>query len=849
MDQQTGQSESAGFQEPAGMPIYGYTRLTFFNTKIWQYLIVLLFIAGVAALVFPGRRMLVNHYKNKEMLNEALSVLSDAGRTSSDDSDLMRLSADLYQKTGNPEKAIEAMERLIEKKPNDPDALIKLVKLYENVRNPRKLIVALERSVKAIPKDVRLWKSLVENYGYQGDVDRQTKAMVQVILLEKDLPMDDAYAYARNSKSVKTLHNDPIVKAVGEELERLSEKYTQENRNTPLGELIRQLYTYRLNVIRAIQRRDPLFPDHDTAVIRSLEPFVRTGMLEEGVAFATRLDRDWGQGSKHRLQLVRVMRWSKQDRQAFLLLSQVHAEHEDDMHILFQMAEIALENDDVHKAISIYEKLAGNAPEELQHTQRLAELYLQSNNPHGAFEAYKSIAVKKGACDPRLIQVAGYTGNRRLAREAAELNRQLCPDDPAVLKTAAEALVAANAQRDAIDAYRQYLALNPADREAAFRLAELYTWVNESRNAYVLYKTYVTKAGTTSPPVEKMMNAAAATGNPEVLKEAVLLAVEKRPHDDCVQLESAKRLSDHGLYPEAIEIYQRYVSRKPDDTDVKQQLTELYQWTGQTDKAAELLAKASDREPDSFERAVSAGNALVEADKAETGVSYFERASHIRPDSIGIRKRLANYYRWTEQTDKMIGELEYLDSRGQVPEEDKMLLAQAYLDRKQGLKALEKLKHIAARSPLPVKPGMMLASAYELAGRNDEAVSLYKRLGKENAKDADLLADLGNQALWMGKTDIALKLFESALKTQSRNRKALKASAQIYAWNHNPEKAIKRFEAYNRIVPDDYEAQYQLGELYFLKGREHNAIKQYNKALALIKRSKRMRAEAVPAGR
>ncbi len=230
----------------------------------------------------------------------------------------------------------------------------------------------------------------------------------------------------------------------------------------------------------------------------------------------------------------------------------------------------------------------------------------------------------------------------------------------------------------------------------------------------------------------------------------------------------------------------------------------------------------------------------------EDGGTYLKRASLIKPNDIGLRKRLVTYYGWLDRSDLMVHELEFLDSVGKLPEKDRISLAQTYLDRKKGSKALKLLKPFESRAPLPKEEGMMLTSAYELLGQLDDVAAIYKQLAKENSNDADLLADLGNRAFWMQKTHMALEFYKSALRKDPKQLQALKGSAQIYAWNNDPERAIDRFEDYNRLNPDDYEVRYQLGELYFTTGREGDAFRQYRKSLALMRQTKDLNASKYP---
>lgn len=132
----------------------------------------------------------------------------------------------------------------------------------------------------------------------------------------------------------------------------------------------------------------------------------------------------------------------------------------------------------------------------------------------------------------------------------------------------------------------------------------------------------------------------------------------------------------------------------------------------------------------------------------------------------------------------------------------------------------------------------MLATAFELSGKKELAIEMYKRLAKENMEDANFLAKLGNQAMWLDYKDIALNFFETALRKDAENLLALKGAAQIYAEHNNLKKAIKLFAHYNRLNPDDYEAHFQLGELFFADERKTDAFKEYKKSLKLIKNMK-----------
>jgi tetratricopeptide (TPR) repeat protein len=336
-----------------------------------------------------------------------------------------------------------------------------------------------------------------------------------------------------------------------------------------------------------------------------------------------------------------------------------------------------------------------------------------------------------------------------------------------------------------------------------------------------------------------MLHAASDSGDRETIKEAVQAVVQLSPKDFEFRKKLAKMLVDEGFYAEAIRIYETVLKTHPADRPARNQLVKLYQWTGQLKKAADFWAHASDRNPEGFELAISAGTAYTEAGFIDAAIAYFQRALKIRPDHIPVRKKLATYYSWIDETDKMAEELEYLDAAGRLEEEQKRILAQVYLDRKLWFKAIEQLKHWRHQSRLPVEIGWMLAEAYIGTDQRSLAAKILIRMGRENPKDPNLLTRLAQELLGLENRESALELFEAVLSSDAEKVVALKAIAEIYARMGDFGSAIRHLEKYCRKVSDDYEAHYQLAELYFNKGRNHKAHNQYKKALTLIKRSRR----------
>ena len=829
--------------EKNDLRIHGYTRLKFFNFKIWQLALLFLVLIGLALVLFPRRKMLIDYYKDKGMLDEAISTLSDAQSKSPDDPELFFMSADLYLADSDPDKAITALEQYIDKTTESRKGLLKLATLYEDIRNPQKAMNLWERIANLHPDDLDTWKKLITYYAYYGLMDKQLDAMIHYIQNEN---ITTAARGKKKPEPTQSIANYPFLIAMKQEIEKHITIQDASQKSDPYrNELIRSLFNIRMNLKRSMKTWQSDVSDQDTALFRFMEQFARTGLIDDGSRFAGSIDSKWNQGIRNRLTFIKILRWNRLDRQALGLLSRIYDANKENTNLLKDIVKIARENNDLETAIPIYTQLVQKDPDNIEKQEQLAELYFEAGKIAKAYSLYKEIANKQRndvRYIKKLFQLASYSDRKDVIKDAARVGTELRPDDPAIQKQAAEMLLGIGEQKGAIKSYRNYLRLNPKDQKAQIHLAELYTWTDQPKKAYSIYKQMAIKSKGDKASVDKMIEIAASTGSSDIIQDSVSVASRLRPQDKTLKHKSAELLLAAGKEMEAIKAYKQYLEINPDDEAARKQLVKLYQWTDQQDKSVALILQLSDEDPDNFKKAITAGNTLVGMGNIEDGGTYLKRASLIKPNDIGLRKRLVTYYGWLDRSDLMVHELEFLDSVGKLPEKDRISLAQTYLDRKKGSKALKLLKPFESRAPLPKEEGMMLTSAYELLGQLDDVAAIYKQLAKENSNDADLLADLGNRAFWMQKTHMALEFYKSALRKDSKQLQALKGSAQIYAWNNDPERAIERFEDYNRLNPDDYEVRYQLGELYFTNGRKGDAFRQYRKALALMRQTKDLNA-------
>ena len=784
--------------------LYGYTRLSF-GIRAWIILLLILVVSIAAFLLLPRHKTLIYLYKERGMLDKALFIIHEVLKEDPNNSELLGIAAEIYQLKGEPEAAIIELERALLIDPRNIKLLLKLAAYYEWNRKPKKAVKIWEKISSIDPYNVKALRRLIRYYRYYGFQEQEAKTIVKFILLEKRRSSKKCLLEISNKTLLKKTLSDPIFKVLTYELRCIVKEGMDHGFDIYLNEILRWLYRLRLQRIKEFQEKRKAFVfGKDDLIVRALEVFVITGKIKLGEKFATYLDKIWNQGVKNRMTLVKIMRWNGTEDEAISLLSKLTNEDPNNPDILLSLSAIAEAKNDLTTAIDAYKRLLLLVPDSKEYKLKLADLYLQANQPMSAYLIIKKITLLSNGKEEdlkRLLEISGATGNKFIINDSLSIALSLKPNDVFVLR----------------------------------RASEMYLWIDRPEKAYLAYKQLVFLSNKDEKMVHRLIQLAKMTGKKEILKDAANTALRLYPNDPQILYRSAHILIESGEIIKAISVMSNYTKMKPQDEEAKRFLSKLYLWENRSDLGAELKAELSDRDPYDFKKAIDAGSSFIEAGKLKKGIIYLERALRLRPDSIGLRRRLIRYYSWLGYDQKRLEHLEFLLKKGVINERERIELARLYFDRKEDKEVLECLKPMESHIPLAPEVGIMLAEAYVLLGMNNQAISLYKRLAKENPSDAKVLAGLGDRALWLKRTDIALKFYNAALKKDPKNLKALKGSAQIYAWNNDPDRAIERLEAYNRLNPNDYEVRYQLGELYFANQREGEAFSEFKKALRLIK--------------
>lgn len=117
-------------------------------------------------------------------------------------------------------------------------------------------------------------------------------------------------------------------------------------------------------------------------------------------------------------------------------------------------------------------------------------------------------------------------------------------------------------------------------------------------------------------------------------------------------------------------------------------------------------------------------------------------------------------------------------------------------------------------------------------GANDEAIATLEKAVKLDAKDAPARRCLGEARFAKGDTDAAKTDLEAAVKLDPKDPFTSRSLVETLLKADKPELAEKEADRFAKAAPDDPMGHFLVGYLLDKKGKDKEAIDEYEKAIA-----------------
>jgi tetratricopeptide (TPR) repeat protein len=680
------------------------------------------------------------------------------------DADLWLGLAAAYAGAGDPDRQIQALEDAARQLPGRRDLRQKLADAYEENKNPGAAARVLEElTAEPHPDDAPLLQRLLTVYLWAADYERQLTVLRKLVALD---PADRG-AVTELASAARSLNRQAEAVTVLEAYVRRRPDDAEGRRwlaqvYDSLGQGDRALEHWKVlarMVPADIEARDRLLPAPGGAA------------REEEVALLERRREAEPRDEAVRQRLVTVYRAMGDGPRALGVQRELVALRPRDPDALLTLGRLLVEQDRGPEAIPLYERALEIAPQRLDAALALAQLYEWSNEPRRALAVLERVARARPAdraLQERVAALAQGTEDTPGALAALDRLAALRPEG-SYSQQAVDALVGANRLPEAIARQRRIVEQAPTAAGPALRLAELYEWNGQEREAIAVYEG-LERAGTLPEP--------------SLARLAELYRFEGRSAD-------LLRVSD------------RVLARRPDDAGLRDAASEAAEALGRPADALRLLQPVVERRPLDEGFVLRYLGLAVQAGRPEEGLRVHRRfaASAGAPYRIRAGRLLSELGRYPDAIAEYEAALAGGLGEGDEGVRARLALAQLYDWTGAGEPVLRQWEGLMRARPRDPQVLREVGRRSLAASRNDVALRAYRALLDVQPDDSEALKRAGQLMAWSNDARGARAALERFNRVKGGDYEVHYLLGELYTADHDEERARAEYERALRLLP------------------------------------------------
>lgn len=217
------------------------------------------------------------------------------------------------------------------------------------------------------------------------------------------------------------------------------------------------------------------------------------------------------------------------------------------------------------------------------------------------------------------------------------------------------------------------------------------------------------------------------------------------------------------------------------------------------ERLPELLGRLEHDTARDFDHLVLLAQLYEETGQVDRARQTYETALARNPDSIEVRLKLVQLLELTGELDKVIRHYEKLVQIAPQNPDYAFRLAEAHLQRGEQQKALGVLTQLEARSRGDEGTLAALVDFYERVGEADRAVALLERLASSD--NPRHLVELGDRYYAAGETERALKIWQR-LARDPNDAASLHTLGDVFLDHDMPDQAIEALGRAMKLQPE-----------------------------------------------
>ena len=549
--------------------------------------------------------------------------------------------------------------------------------------------------------------------------------------------------------------------------------------------------------------------------------------------------------------------------------------------VLRQLRDLVVEQDDMEAARRFHQDLVRASGNSLYVRMELGQELARQDRHREAVEELQAV----------LRQVRGDARARvPVLREMARSQVELGQEEEALgtLRTALRLTQPNTGERSELlemmvdvyrrgDALRQLVELLEAERGSGFERAELLgrlcDELAEATRAERWYRTALRSNARHVDTRVRLIRLLVRQGRIEEATREYETLTRYAPGEPRFVTELAEMYLRLGQRQRALDLLARTSRTNPNDVAIHAALLNLYSGWGEDELAlgeARILTRIDPRDETHLvdlgerhfqsgdrERAMGIwrripsvagerwrglavlGDVFADHEMGEEALGLYEEALALRPNELGVVRRMANLLerlrRWDQAVEQWTRLIEIAPERDVgARREARTRIVTIWANQRRLHGRLPELRRRFAGTPRDIEAGRFLYEALERVGRPPEALAVIRQVIVLRPGDVEALLALERGLVRQGDLAAAMDALRRLLELEPRRSREFYQRLASYAMQlQRDSEALEYAARALELNPDDAQGHYRLAQLYRQQGNDGRAVTEYRRALEL----------------
>jgi len=285
----------------------------------------------------------------------------------------------------------------------------------------------------------------------------------------------------------------------------------------------------------------------------------------------------------------------------------------------------------------------------------------------------------------------------------------------------------------------------------------------------------------------------------------------------------------------AIAVYQKILTREPDNVQVIDAISQLYLDSGKPEKALDMFVKLEKYRPNDVSLKLKIARLHYKLKNYPAAIQNFEEVLDKNPGSDKIIYYLGVLYEESGQIENAIKMFEKVPPVSGLYKDARLRLAYQYKERGDVPKAKSVLEMGIRKAPKIKEFYKYLAGIYEREGDNERAIRLLVKASRLFPNDEKLLFAIATLHERNGQQKKALEIMRKILEMNPKSVPAMNYIGYSFVEKgENLDEAEDLLQEAVHLKPDDGYIVDSLGWLYFIKGDYTRSFYLIQRALKLV---------------